>query len=432
MIPLLLLVAIAGLMQAARSFSSGLAAGGTELAFGYLLLVAYFTGKIVDRFGLPKLTGYLIAGIVSGPFVLALVTHDMTSSLKVVNGAATSILGLTGGLELNFKRIRPLMATVRAITVYAVIGAMFVLSATMFALHWMIPFFDPMPMSQVLVVCLVLGITLAAQSPAVVMALLSEMRSDGPLSQTLLACVVVSDLAVIICYSIAAALASAVIGGGVDVTATILEIVWELFGSMAFGIAIGMVIAVYLRRVKRSAALFALMLCVVGAEIGGRVHLDPLVVMLAAGVWLENFSKAPASELLHELEGAQLPVFLVFFAMAGVGLDLGQLVAYAIPVGVLCVARAGWFYYGARYACRRVGSPETVQRSGWVGLVPQAGLALALALVMRSAFPTFGPGASVIILGIIAVNQLIPPIALRIALVRSGEVGKKQTGEFHA
>ena len=152
MIPLLLLVAIAGLMQAARSFSSGLAAGGTELAFGYLLLVAYFTGKIVDRFGLPKLTGYLIAGIVSGPFVLALVTHDMTSSLKVVNGAATSILGLTGGLELNFKRIRPLMATVRAITVYAVIGAMFVLSATMFALHWMIPFFDPMPMSQVLVV----------------------------------------------------------------------------------------------------------------------------------------------------------------------------------------------------------------------------------------------------------------------------------------
>ena len=241
-----------------------------------------------------------------------------------------------------------------------------------------------------------------------------------------------SYLAVIFCYSIAAALASAVIGGGVDVTATILEIVWELFGSMAFGIAIGMVIAVYLRRVKRSAALFALMLCVVGAEIGGRVHLDPLVVMLAAGVWLENFSKAPASELLHELEGAQLPVFLVFFAMAGVGLDLGQLVAYAIPVGVLCVARAGWFYYGARYACRRVGSPETVQRSGWVGLVPQAGLALALALVMRSAFPTFGPGASVIILGIIAVNQLIPPIALRIALVRSGEVGKKQTGEFHA
>ena len=63
--------------------------------------------------------------------------------------------------------------------------------------------------------------------------------------------------------------------------------------------------------------MFALMICVVVAEIGTRVHLDPLIVMLAAGVWLENFSRADASKLLHGFESAQLPVFLVFFALAG-------------------------------------------------------------------------------------------------------------------
>jgi len=62
-IPLLLLLAVGGMMQAARSFTDG-SLGSTELTFGYLLLVAYFTAKIISRFGLPKLTGYLIAGVV--------------------------------------------------------------------------------------------------------------------------------------------------------------------------------------------------------------------------------------------------------------------------------------------------------------------------------------------------------------------------------
>ena len=80
MIPLLLLIAVGGLMHAARSFSTDASLAGTELAFGYLLLAAYFTGKIVNRFGLPKLTGYLAAGVISGQFVMGLVTKDMAVS----------------------------------------------------------------------------------------------------------------------------------------------------------------------------------------------------------------------------------------------------------------------------------------------------------------------------------------------------------------
>ena len=90
MIPLLLLFALGGLMHAARSFSStGVA---PELAFGFLLLAAYFTAKIVSRFGLPKLTGYILAGVVTGPYVLELVTTDMAVSLKIVSGTASAIM----------------------------------------------------------------------------------------------------------------------------------------------------------------------------------------------------------------------------------------------------------------------------------------------------------------------------------------------------
>src|SRR5262249_23757315 len=97
MIPLILLLAVGGMMQAIRSFSGPVA--GLELAFGYLLLVAFFTGKIFGRFGLPKLTGYLIAGVISGKYVLSLVTGEMGSSLKIVSDVATCIIALTAGSE---------------------------------------------------------------------------------------------------------------------------------------------------------------------------------------------------------------------------------------------------------------------------------------------------------------------------------------------
>ena len=273
MIPLLLLLAVGGLMQAARSFTEVSSVAGTELAFGYLLLAAYFTSKIINRFGLPKLTGYLISGVISGPFVLGLVTHDMTDSLKVVSDTATAIIALEAGSELQIKMIRPVMKTLRGITVFAVIGSMVTIGGMLFVLRpWLPDIFGHLDLTTSVVVCMAIGVSLSAQSPAVVMALLAEMRAEGPLSRVILASVVVADLTVITVFSVVLAITGAVVGGNIDVMGTALEVGWELIGSMVFGTLIGVLIGRYLIHVKEGAALFALMVCVVVAEIGSRVH----------------------------------------------------------------------------------------------------------------------------------------------------------------
>lgn len=318
-----------------------------------------------------------------------------------------------------------MLGTLRAITVFGVVGAMFVLAAVLLVLRPFLPVFDALTFTQSLVVCLLIGVALSAQSPAVVMALLSETRSDGPLSRLVLATVVVADLVVVVAYTIVAALTGAMLGGGVDLVDTVKEIGWELFGSMGFGIVIGMMLSVYLRRVERGAVIFALMVCVIVAEIGARVRLDPLVIMLAAGVWLENFARADASKLMHRFEIAQLPVFLVFFALAGTKVDLPQLWAMAIPVVVLAATRAAVFYYGCRTACARTHAEPVIAKYGWTGLVPQAGLSLALVVVIRNSFPSFGQAAGVLLLSVVGVNQLIAPVLLRATLVRSQEAGKR-------
>ena len=430
MIDVLLVLVLTGLMQAARSFDAIGVNGGTELAFGFLLLAAFFAARIGGRIGLPKLTGYLLVGVIAGPYVLNLVSKDMAISLNVVNGVATCILGLSAGGELDLKRVKPLVKTLRAITVFGVIGAMFVLAAVLFILQPLLPMFSNTTLMQTLAICGVVAVALSAQSPAVVMALLAETRADGPLSRVILATVVVADLVVIVVYSIVAAIAGALVGGEVDIRETIMSIGWELFGSMAFGVVVGMLIARYILLVNNGNALFSLLVCVVVAEIGSRVHLDPLVVMLAAGVWLKNFSRADASALLHSFEAAELPVFLVFFSLAGCKLDLGNLAAMAVPVVLVAAARATVFFFGCRWACERTSADPNVTRYGWTGLVPQAGLSLALVVVIQKNFPTFGAPAAVLLLSVVGLNQLFAPVLLRLSLVRSGEAGKRDAQVF--
>jgi Kef-type K+ transport system membrane component KefB len=421
------------MMHAARSFTTDTTVAGTELAFGFLLLASYFTAKIVNRFGLPKLTGYIMAGVISGPYVLEFVTHGMGISLKVVSTTATALLALEAGLELEIKKIKPILRTLRSMVLFAVVGAQIAIAAALFLLRPLLPnIFGDLDTVQSLVVCLAIGVALSAQSPAVVMAMLSETRADGPLSRLMLASVIVADLTVITVFSIVLAITGAVIGGQIDVVGTAIGIAWELMGSMVFGILLGALVGQYMLSVKRGAAMFLAMICVVVAEIGGRIHLDPLIVMLMVGIWLRNWSRADATEVTKSFQAAQLPVFLVFFALAGTKLDIQTLWGSLLPVGIIAVIRASTFYAGARIACKVTGADVVVTKYAWFGLVPQAGLALALALVLKNTFPSFGDGAAVILFGVVGLNECIAPVILRVMLLRSGEAGKKQGVDFAA
>ena len=136
-------------------------------------------------------------------------------------------------------------------------------------------------------------------------------------------------------------------------------------------------------------------------------------------------SKADTHKLLDGFEAASLPVYLVFFALAGAKLDLVALSALVVPVLVIVVVRASSFYAGSRIGTRGPEVDPLVRRLAWIGLVPQAGLALALAELVRRAFPAFGDAAFALVIGVVATNELTAPIALRIALLKSGEAGKR-------
>jgi Kef-type K+ transport system membrane component KefB len=430
----LLLIALAGLMQAARSFaplaSSGSGAAGTALAFGFLLLTAFIAGDMCEAWKLPRLTGYILAGIVAGPSVFNLVSQSMAGNLSIFNGVAIALIALTAGVELDLREMRPLYRSIAWIIAIAIFGTTILLAGAVWFARPLLPFLAKFTPAQVAAVAAVMGVTMVAQSPAVVVALRAELRADGPLIRTVLGVVVVSDLVVVLLFAVVSSIAKSLFGAGADALDTAVSLAWELVGSILIGAAIGAVMSAYLKWVRASGALFVVIMGFIVAEVGQRVELDPLILALSAGLFIRNLTSL-GQQLMEAVESASLPVYVVFFAVTGASLRLHDLVAVWPAACIFVAVRAGGFLGGTWAGAKLAGATGEVRSYAAFGLIPQAGLALALTLLLVRTFPSFGPALSPVIFAGVAINQLLAPVLFRWALVKSGESGGA-TGEVRA
>lgn len=432
MIFILLILVLSGLMQAAGSFvvlrdrvdaTAGLASLGTAQSFGYLMLAAFFAGLLAKRVRLPKLTGYLMLGILAGPEVFKLIPRAALDKLQLVSGIATALIALTAGTELDLKQFRPLMRTILWLTLIAVLGTTGLLWIAAMLASPLLPFLHKLPFVQLAAVAAVLAVVMVAQSPAVVVALRDEMAAGGPMTRTVLGVVVIADLVVIALFAIVSTVAKAVFGSGASVGDTLRTLTWELLGSIVAGLIIGALLTLYLKKVRGSAALFILLLCCIIAEVGRRLHFDPLLLALAAGVYIRNLTTV-GDQLHHAIEATSLPVYVVFFGVAGASIHLNVLAYVGIPALIFVATRAVGFLVLGRVGAAVAGAPDVVRRYAGFGLLPQAGLALALSLLFARTFPEFGAEAGALTLGIVAINELLAPALYRSAIVRSGEAGQ--------
>jgi len=424
----LILLAVIGLMTAARSFQvAGASLGSaTALSVGYLLLSAYLLGYVAKQLRLPKLTGYLGAGLMAGASGFDLLPHAALDDLKIFTGVAVALIALTAGTELELRAMRPLARTILWLTFIAVVGTALLLAGATMLMSGFLPFMAGLDFMEVLAIALVLGVVMSAQSPAVVVALRTELAADGPVCRTVLGVVVIADLVVILLFAATSTFATGVFGSGASTGSTLVHVAWELLGSFVAGAGIGAILALFLRRIAQGTPMFVLMVCFVVAEVGARIGLDPLLVALSAGILIRNLTNQ-GEALHHAIEGSALPVYLVFFAVAGATIHLDVLAIVGVPALAFVLIRAFGFLGGARIATGISGAPPIVRRWVGFGLLPQAGLALALSMLFARTFPQFGADAGAMMLGVVALNEMVAPVLYRWALVRSGEAGQLES-----
>ncbi len=400
------------------------------LTFGFLILGAYSVGELANQFRLPKIVGYLLAGLLFGPSVLRIVSETTIVALSPVSDLAVALIAFLAGAELRWKEVREHGTKILKILGSELSIAFVGVVALLLLLRQFVPFLEGASWMQAMALASLFGSVAILHSPAVTLALLTEFGARGPVARTTLGVVLVADVVVILLFSGTLAWASAVAPApGSAGGSSIGLVAWEILGSILVGAVLGGVIALYLRFVQRELLLFAIVIAFFGAEIARLAHVETLLTLLTAGFVTENISPGGEGEQLrHAMERSSAPVFVVFFALAGAEIAVAQLTELWIIVIPIVLIRTAGIWFGSRVGARWAKASPDEQRYVWLGLISQVGVAIGLASVIAEAYPERGPVIRDVLLAVIAINQTIGPVLFRQALSRSGEIGSPEQG----
>jgi Kef-type K+ transport system membrane component KefB len=397
----------------------------TSLALGFILVFAYLVGSNLKRLGLPQITGFIIAGIVCGPFALKFVSEPDVNDLQLLDGLALSLIALTAGGEMKIKKLKKQFKTIASIVVFQTLIILIGFLFLGLIGRYFIPFFRGMDLLQLFAVSLLLGTLMTPTSPATTIAVMTETRSSGKFTDLILGSAVVKDFFVIVIFSFTLSFSKSVtIPSHHFDFQFLLHILGEVGGSILLGILIGAGIILYFKFIKKDIIIFILGIAFFSYQISHNYGYHPLLICLVAGFIAENFS-SQGKLLISAIERSSVPIYVVFFAISGASLDLGALrQTWLLALG--CVLLRGFLKFSGTFlGTRLTGESKDVQKLGWAGFISQAGVALGMAIVVQDNFPDWGNEFMALILAVIAINQIIGPIFLQKLLIRVKEVGKK-------
>jgi Kef-type K+ transport system membrane component KefB len=393
-------------------------------AIGFLLLAGTLTSGLIAPFGLPHLTGYLLAGIAAGPYALKLVDEHTVKSLSPVNTLALAMIALAGGAELDFATLRKGAKSLGWAMLVQTIVVLVVITCVFLAARTMIPFARDLSPGALLGVALLWGALAVTRSPSATLGILSQTRAQGPLTSFTLGFVMASDVVVVVLVATVLGFVRPLIDSSasfsLDSFATLGR---ELFGSVAVGTTLGLVVAAYLRLVNRQMLVVLLVLGFGVSTVLDYLQYDALLTFMVAGFIVRNMS-SQGHKFIAYIEQTGTVVYVVFFATAGADLDL-PLLKLMWPVALLMAGARGLVTYGAsRLACRLAKDPPQLSKWAWSGLVSQAGLTIGLSVLVSREFPSFGGAFRSLVIAAVAVNEMIGPVLFKLALDRSGETSR--------
>jgi Kef-type K+ transport system membrane component KefB len=379
--------------------------------------------------GVPRVTGYVLFGMLVGPFALGVLSRETALELRTIDDLALALIALTAGGELRIPSLRRMLPAILGISLGVMLVTISGIVALVLIARPFLPFLAELPFAAALGMALLLGIWCANSSPDVTVAVINESGARGELTETILSVTIFKDVLVIISFAIALSVTATLVNPGASFEAGLLgAMAWEVGGALLVGGLAGRVFGFYLEKVPRRRVLSTLFFTYVLILIAHALHLELLLTAVGAGFAIENFSEVGES-LIHAVESNALIVFAIFFAIAGASLDLGALVRYWPIAATVVVVRLALTWGGARIGARIAGVSPKVRSLAWMGLISQAGVTLGLSLVVGRELPEIGAYFVSITAAIIIFHLLIGPVLLKTALNRAGETDAGGNGE---
>ncbi|MHC4244295.1 MAG: cation:proton antiporter domain-containing protein [Planctomycetota bacterium] len=409
------------------------------LLFGLIVLGGAFGARLFQRLHIPQVVGCIVVGILLGD-VLHVITPHTIEKLEPFTMFALGIIGFMIGAELRAEIFRKYGRQFFIILFSQGFGAFFLVIVGASALAWFIlPSIIPdivggERLQISLAMGLVLGAIASATAPAATVNVLWEYKTKGPLTTAVLAIVALDDALALLLYRVAATGAKALIGtGGGSVGNSLLILFGEIVGSIALGILAGVLLYFLLKFVKAEDkvldfAIASLLLVVGISMIPG---IDPILPAMTLGITVANLMPRQSKAIFKLVEKFSPPIYVSFFVLAGAHMEFGKITGWIvmmIVVYVLC--RAAGKVLGSWFGGEWSQAPAVVRRYLGICLLPQAGVAIGLAILAGQQFESeVGHTIVIVVMTGTFLMEIFGPILVKVGVKRAGEVGLNITEE---
>jgi Kef-type K+ transport system membrane component KefB len=399
------------------------------LVIALMLLFGALMGLLFRKIRIPQVVGYIIMGIMVGQSGARLLGLDVINALGPVNDIALSMIGFLVGAELKInvivKRGKQFVNILlwEAITPFFTVG---ILSGTVYGLFtgdWL----------TALCMGMLLGSMSASTAPAATTDVLKENRARGPLNTTTLGLVAMDDAVALILYAVTSSIVHILMGGagtgeGLRMLESIGGIIVQVLGSMALGLAIGWLLSLLTRCCANDegrALSFSIGSLIAIMALAVFLPVDGILCAMAAGFFITNWAPVKTRSILHLTNKFTPPVYVLFFVLVGAKLNIwavsGMLLVMAL---VYVIGRTLGKSVGSTIGARISHAPDGVRKYIPFCLLSQAGVSIGLSIQAGSDFAgTMGQQIMLIITATTFIVQLIGPICVRYAVVKSGEAG---------
>ena len=406
----------------------------TLASFGFIAMAAFNVGRMATVLHLPLISGYLLAGIFAGPFVLQFVATAEIELLRFLDEVSLAFIAFYAGSEMALDELRGRLRSIGWNTLTQILGIYVVAGAAILILAEYVPFLKELS-TQGRIAAALLGATiLAARSPSSAIAIINEMRARGPFVKTVLGVTLVKDVLIVVLFAFSTSVAATLLTGQRFDLGFILLVGFEILASIGLGIMVGKVIVLALRTrlqewIKIPIILFlGYLVFFFSGELRHFSHdnlpvellFEPLLICMVASFWLTNRTDF-RDELRHLLHRVEMPIYVIFFTLIGASLDIG-IVLLILPVTIaLFVARLFALFVGGYIGGVMAGDPAQFNRLTWMAYITQAGVGLGLAKEVAIEFPLLGNDFTTLMVAVIVISQLTGPPFFKLAIRLVGE-----------
>lgn len=384
----------------------------TLLSIAIAMIAGLLLTRVVKLVKLPNVTGYLVAGLLIGPYCLRLVNSDTLATLDIITVAALGFIAFSIGSEFKLSHIKAIGGKILIITVCEAIGAVILVDVVVSLLGF------PVPMA------LCLGAIAAATAPAATLLVVRQYRAKGELTSTLLPVVAMDDAIGLMVYAISVSIAKMLQNGeAFHVMSTLVAPLLEIVLSLAVGGVIGAIVAISNRFFHSRAN--RLMICIaavmLGVGVAKQFELSHLLLCMSIGAVYVNL-RDDAVHTLEQAESWTPPLFLLFFVISGADLNLAVLPSLGVLGAVYILTRVAGKYLGAFVGCTISKTSPTIRKYLGLSLIPQAGVAIGIAQLVVKELPEYGASIQAVILCATLIYELIGPVITKYSLIKAGEI----------